>query len=77
MEVKGQHRGRKVRRCEEKAVKGDLNIVGASRSFLFFLFIGTRFPSLVDFTRWGVTGNYLLLSNLGGSARHQVTCDSD
>ena len=36
-----------------------------------------RFLSLVDFTRWGVAGNYLLLSNGGGPARHRVTCDSD
>lgn len=52
-------RRRKVRRCEERAMKGDLNIVEASRSFSSC----TRFLPSVDFTRWGLTGNYLLLSN--------------
>ncbi len=48
-------------------------IVEASRS----LSSQTHFLFLVHLTRWEVTGNYLLLSNLGGSVRHQVTCDPD
>lgn len=54
-----------MHRCEGKDVSGDLNIAEASRSS----WPHTHFPHPVGFTRWGVTGNYLLLSNLRGSAR--------